>query len=57
MKGLIGFIRDTAILCALLLKRTCLRLCGRDEVVPVSVELRNRPTDLQPQADSASESR
>jgi hypothetical protein len=32
MKGLIGFIgfiRDTAILCALLLKRACLRLCGR----------------------------
>jgi hypothetical protein len=46
MKGLIGFIRDTVILCALLLKRTFLRLCGRADVVPVTVEVGKRPTDL-----------
>jgi hypothetical protein len=55
MKGLFGFIRDTTILGALLLKRTCLRLCGRAEVVPASVGVRAQPTALQPRPDSASE--
>lgn len=29
MKALIGFTRNTVVLCALLVKRACLRLCGR----------------------------